>query len=273
MTTASGTPCGPAPKPRCPSRRTSDQDPCQVAWCASACRRRRQARHPRRLHPRPDRPDRCPDQDQGHRRLPLRPVGDERRAAHARCPIILGHEGAGEVVEVGDHVTTVKPGDHVIVNWTPACGDCPSCLAGQPYLCMTSIAWTASPTPRFRLGGDTPAFGMAGCGTLAEEIVVPWQGAIKVDPDVPFEVAALIGCGVTTGVGAVLNTAQVAARLDRRRGRLRRRRPVGDPGRPDRRRDRRSSRSTRWSPSTSWPSSSARPTPSPPTSSRTRSAR
>ncbi|GLX01767.1 Zn-dependent alcohol dehydrogenase [Microtetraspora sp. NBRC 16547] len=123
-------------------------------------------------------------------------------------PVIPGHEGAGEVVEVGDHVTSVQPGDHVIINWTPACGDCPNCVAGQPHLCMTFVMKSFTDA-RFRYGGDTPAFGMAGCGTWAEEIVVPWQGAIKVDPDVPYEAAALIGCGITTGVGAVLNTAKV----------------------------------------------------------------
>ncbi|MEV7806074.1 Zn-dependent alcohol dehydrogenase [Microbispora sp. NPDC088329] len=124
-------------------------------------------------------------------------------------PIIPGHEGAGEVAEVGEGVTALRPGDHVIINWTPACGDCPSCTVGQPNLCMTYMMKSFA-EPRFRFGGDdTPVFGMAGCGTWAEEIIVPWQGAIKVDPDVPYEVAALIGCGVTTGVGAVLNTAKV----------------------------------------------------------------
>ncbi len=123
-------------------------------------------------------------------------------------PVIPGHEGAGEVVEVGGHVTAVRPGDHVILSWTPACGECPECLGGQPFLCKTHLR--ASYTlPRFRYGGDAPAFGMAGCGTWAEEIVVPAHGAIKVDADVPYDVAALIGCGITTGVGAVVNTAKV----------------------------------------------------------------
>ncbi|GII87442.1 alcohol dehydrogenase [Sphaerisporangium siamense] len=123
-------------------------------------------------------------------------------------PVIPGHEGAGEVVETGDQVTSVRPGDHVIVNWTPACETCASCVRGRPYLCTTYLVQSFS-LARFRFGGDTPAYGMTGCGTWAEEIVVPWQGAIKVDPDVPYEVAALIGCGVTTGVGAVVNTAKV----------------------------------------------------------------
>lgn len=125
-------------------------------------------------------------------------------------PLIPGHEGAGEVVEVGDHVTSVRPGDHVIINWTPACGECRSCVAGQPFLCLT-YAKKSFKEPRFRYAGATPAFGMAGCGTWAEQIVVPWQGAVKIDPDVPYDVAALIGCGITTGVGAVLNTAKVRA--------------------------------------------------------------
>ncbi|MFI6324105.1 alcohol dehydrogenase catalytic domain-containing protein [Nonomuraea sp. NPDC050556] len=123
-------------------------------------------------------------------------------------PLVPGHEGAGEVVEVGDHVTTVKPGDHVIVNWRPGCQECAHCVGGQPYLCMKFMIESFT-TGHFRFGGDTTAFGMAGCGTWAEEIVIPWQGAIKVDDDVPFEAAALIGCGITTGVGAVINTARV----------------------------------------------------------------
>lgn len=123
-------------------------------------------------------------------------------------PVIPGHEAAGEVVQVGEHVTTVQPGDHVIINWSPACGRCGSCLGGQPYLCPTYLMDGFS-NARFRFDGDRSAFGMAGCGTWAEEIVVPWQGTVPIKPDVPFEVAALISCGVTTGVGAVLNTARV----------------------------------------------------------------
>ncbi|WP_214110977.1 Zn-dependent alcohol dehydrogenase [Acrocarpospora catenulata] len=123
-------------------------------------------------------------------------------------PLVPGHEGAGEVVAVGDHVSSVRPGDHVIINWTPTCGECPSCIGGQPYLCMTYVM-KGFMEGRFRYDGDKTAFGMAGCGTWAEEVVVPWQGAIKVDPEIPFEAAALIGCGITTGVGAVLNTAKV----------------------------------------------------------------
>ena len=123
-------------------------------------------------------------------------------------PAVIGHEGAGEIVEVGAHVTNVKPGDHVVVNWTPDCGTCAECLRGEPYLCMTFL-FQSFGNPRFRIGDETPAFGMAGCGTWADEMVVPWQGVIKVADDVPFEYAAMLGCGIPTGVGAVINTAQV----------------------------------------------------------------
>jgi S-(hydroxymethyl)glutathione dehydrogenase/alcohol dehydrogenase len=123
-------------------------------------------------------------------------------------PAVIGHEGSGVVVEVGDHVTNVQIGDHVVVNWSPDCGSCPECLRGQPYLCMAFIG-EAFTIPRFLLGDGTPAFGMAGTGTWAEEMVVPHQAAIKVADDVPFEYAALLGCGIPTGVGAVFNTAKI----------------------------------------------------------------
>lgn len=123
-------------------------------------------------------------------------------------PTVIGHEGSGVVVEAGEHVTHVRPGDHVVINWTPDCGACPECLRGEPYLCMTFIAQAFS-DPAFRLGDGTPAFGMAGVGTWAEEVVVPRQGVIKIAEDVPFEYAALLGCGIPTGVGAVVNTAKV----------------------------------------------------------------
>jgi S-(hydroxymethyl)glutathione dehydrogenase/alcohol dehydrogenase len=124
-------------------------------------------------------------------------------------PLVPGHEGAGEVVEVGAHVTSVKPGDHVVISWRPACQNCDLCVGGQPYLCMKYVIESFS-KGNFRFGGDgATAFGMAGCGTWAEEIIVPWQGAIKIDDDVSWEAAALIGCGITTGVGAAINTAKV----------------------------------------------------------------
>jgi S-(hydroxymethyl)glutathione dehydrogenase/alcohol dehydrogenase len=124
-------------------------------------------------------------------------------------PAVLGHEGAGEVIEVGALVTAVRPGQHVVISWTPACGDCPECRRGLPFLCLTFVI-EGFRKPRFRLADGSPAFGMAGCGTWAEEMVVPWQAVIGVDDDVPFEYAALLGCGIPTGVGAVINTARVA---------------------------------------------------------------
>lgn len=122
------------------------------------------------------------------------------------APAVLGHEGAGEVVAVGEGVTSVAPGDHVIVVWMPPCGQCRWCLGGQPNLCLTITAASAT-NPRFRLG-DQPVFGMSGTGTWAEELVLPQQAVVRIDPDIPLEVAALVGCGVTTGVGAVLNAGR-----------------------------------------------------------------
>lgn len=125
------------------------------------------------------------------------------------CPIpgVLGHEGAGEVLAVGEGVTDLSPGDHVIVSWTPPCGKCSYCLGGQPNLCMTYLI-EALTAQRFTMGDQTVG-AMAGTGTFADEVVLPQVAAIKIPDDVPYDVASLIGCGVMTGVGAALNTAQV----------------------------------------------------------------
>jgi S-(hydroxymethyl)glutathione dehydrogenase/alcohol dehydrogenase len=122
-------------------------------------------------------------------------------------PAVLGHEAAGDVIEVGDGVEDLLPGDRVAVNWLPACGVCSYCRRGEVHLCMTHVM-AGYVIPRFA-SGDLQIFGMAGCGSFAEEMVVPRAGAVKIDDDVPYEVAALVGCGVTTGVGAVINTARV----------------------------------------------------------------
>lgn len=124
-----------------------------------------------------------------------------------KAPFVPGHEGAGEVVAVGDGVTSTKPGDHVIVAWTPPCGKCPACRRGQPNLCV-AIFFAIAGSANFRRGSDE-LFGFSGTGTWAEEMVVPEEAAIVVADDVPFDVAALVGCGVTTGVGAAVNTAKV----------------------------------------------------------------
>jgi S-(hydroxymethyl)glutathione dehydrogenase/alcohol dehydrogenase len=121
-------------------------------------------------------------------------------------PTVLGHEGAGVIAEVGEGVTGLRPGDHVIIAFVPPCGGCPCCLRGQPNLCETVLNRTFG--PRFRRG-DLPIVGFNGTGTWAEELLVPAQAAIKIPDDVPFAVASLIGCGVMTGVGAAMHAARV----------------------------------------------------------------
>jgi S-(hydroxymethyl)glutathione dehydrogenase/alcohol dehydrogenase len=101
----------------------------------------------------------------------------------------------------------VKVGDHVIVVWVPPCGQCSYCYGGQPNLC-SAITMSSGFMPRFTLDGQ-PVFGFAGTGTFAEEVVLPSEAVVKVDDDVPFEIASLIGCGVMTGVGAAINSARV----------------------------------------------------------------
>jgi S-(hydroxymethyl)glutathione dehydrogenase/alcohol dehydrogenase len=122
-------------------------------------------------------------------------------------PAILGHEAAGDIVAVGEGVDDLAVGDRVIANWLPACGTCSHCVRREPYYCMTHVLM-AYVAPGF-MAGDGPVFGMAGVGAFAEEIVVNRLGAIKIDDDVPYDVACLIGCGVMTGVGSVINTAKV----------------------------------------------------------------
>src|SRR3954464_6410228 len=122
-------------------------------------------------------------------------------------PAVLGHEGAGEVVEVGPGVTTVAEGDHVVVCWSPQCGVCKDCVNGQHQLCMAYMI-NAFSDAHFQIG-TTPMFGMAGAGTFAEELILLEQGAVKIDKDVPHDVASLLGCGVMTGVGAAVNAAKV----------------------------------------------------------------
>jgi S-(hydroxymethyl)glutathione dehydrogenase/alcohol dehydrogenase len=124
------------------------------------------------------------------------------------APCVLGHEGAGIISAVGEGVNSVAPGDHVIVAWSPPCGDCAFCgPRHQPHLC-SNIQMVMGGTPHFLLDGQ-PVFGMAGTGTFAEHMIVPHQAVVKVDADIPLEVASLVGCGVMTGVGAAINTAKV----------------------------------------------------------------
>ncbi|MET4644049.1 Zn-dependent alcohol dehydrogenase [Streptomyces sp. NPDC058232] len=124
------------------------------------------------------------------------------------APFIPGHEGAGEVIDIGDGVTGLSAGDRVLVCWLPACGACPACRRGQTQLCLAGFMNAGTPNFK-RPGGDV--FGFAGTGTFTEEVVVDAGCAVPIPDDVPFEIAALIGCGVTTGLGAAINTAQVEA--------------------------------------------------------------
>ena len=128
-------------------------------------------------------------------------------------PVILGHEGAGVVLEVGAGVTSVQPGDHVIPLDTPECRGCKSCLSRKTNLC-TAIRATQGKglmpdgTSRFRIG-STRLHHYMGCSTFAQHSVLPEIALAKVRRDAPFEKICYIGCGVTTGIGAVIYTAKV----------------------------------------------------------------
>jgi S-(hydroxymethyl)glutathione dehydrogenase/alcohol dehydrogenase len=129
-------------------------------------------------------------------------------------PAILGHEGAGVVVDVGAGVTSVQKGDHVIPLYTPECRECPSCLSRKTNLC-TAIRATQGQglmpdgTSRFRTLDGDPIHHYMGCSTFSNFTVLPEIAVAKVREDAPFDKICYVGCGVTTGVGAVINTAKV----------------------------------------------------------------
>jgi S-(hydroxymethyl)glutathione dehydrogenase/alcohol dehydrogenase len=122
-------------------------------------------------------------------------------------PVMLGHEGAGEIVRVGPGVEDLSPGDHVIVAWIAPCGSCRSCLRGQPFLCESNVV--LAPQSRYWIDGEV-CHAIFGTATFAERTVPPAAGVVRIPKDVPLEVAALVGCAVVTGVGAVLKTGNVS---------------------------------------------------------------
>ena len=128
-------------------------------------------------------------------------------------PIVLGHEGAGVVEKVGSSVTTVAPGDHVVLSWIYACGNCRYCIVGRPNICdfgrgpVIGQGYLSDGTTRLSKG-DTPYYHFLGISTMAEYTVCDEKSVVKITPDVPLDKAALVGCAVMTGVGAVINTAK-----------------------------------------------------------------
>ena len=128
-------------------------------------------------------------------------------------PVLGGHEGAGIVTEVGEGVETVAVGDHVVLSFIPSCGKCPSCQAGLRNLCdlgaglLGGVA-ISDGTHRITAKGQ-PVFPMTLLGTFSPYMVVHESSVVKIDPSIPFEVACLVGCGVTTGYGSATHTAQI----------------------------------------------------------------
>jgi len=130
-------------------------------------------------------------------------------------PMVLGHEAAGVVEQLGDGVTDLSVGDHVVLVFVPSCGHCPSCAEGRPALCEPGAAANGSGklllgTRRLRRNGQ-PVNHHLGCSAFATHATVSRRSVVRITRDLPFDEAALFGCAVLTGVGAVVNTAQVRA--------------------------------------------------------------
>src|SRR3954469_21067039 len=131
------------------------------------------------------------------------------------APTVLGHEGAGVVEQVGDGVTSVAPGDHVVTLFSPQCGECIHCLSPKTNLClairdMQGKGYLPDGTTRLSRDGE-PIRHFMGTSTFAEYTVMPEIALAKVSPDAPLEGAALFACGLSTGLGAAMNTAKVEA--------------------------------------------------------------
>src|SRR5262252_168652 len=126
-------------------------------------------------------------------------------------PIVLGHEGAGVVEAVGTDVTTVKLGDHVVACLSGFCGTCAQCLSGHPNVCSNSIVQRKdNEKPRLSLGGQ-PVRQFINISSYAEKMLLHENSIVRIDPDIPLDKAALVGCGVLTGVGAALRSAGLEA--------------------------------------------------------------
>jgi Zn-dependent alcohol dehydrogenase len=129
-------------------------------------------------------------------------------------PLVLGHEAAGEVIEVGEGVSALAVGDHVVSSFIYMCGECRFCAMGRPVLCLEqgrAITTLPDGTLRTRDAQGRPLGIFSGCGVMAEYATLHVDNLVKIDPKIPFDRAALVGCAVTTGVGAVFNTARVEA--------------------------------------------------------------
>ena len=124
-------------------------------------------------------------------------------------PVVLGHEGAGIVEEVGKAVTNVRPGDHVILSWVENCGKCHYCASGRLHLCDANIRSAMAGQESVWEKDGVDIMRMAGVGSFAERTIVRATAAIKIADDVPLDKACLVGCGVMTGVGAAINTVKV----------------------------------------------------------------
>lgn len=129
-------------------------------------------------------------------------------------PVVLGHEGAGIVEAVGPGVTNVKPGDKIVASLSPSCGTCSMCRESKEYMCsqmgkLLTDCTQLDGTTRHKTASGEDVYALCGVGSFGEYMIMPAGSAIKVPDDTPLETACLIGCGVTTGTGAALNTANV----------------------------------------------------------------